>query len=441
MEIRKIKNVPAKAKTALAGFSPKKNPKKAGAAVGIAAILVFLAAFTFSGTPVETAKAETGRAEDFYVEDGVLTGTGNHNIIAESSGEVAEILVKENDEVKAGDALIRLDTADYERQLRALRAKRTQVAVGQVTGSSPAEYVAGLPEQTEAAKAAYQAAKTAYDAGDALYRDGSISYMEYQKIKSDYETAKAAYDAASTRLSESRSAMKQNGLGSSTIGKTYYSSERDIIDVQIEQLEEDIENCTIKADADGVVTSIPVKEQSAVAAGEVAACISGKALATVEADVLTSAAPYVKPGTKCKVTLRLRGKDITAAGKVTERYDYADEGTSSLGLSEYRVHVKAAINAESAADFAEMTGYGVEIKFCVFEKENALKVPSSAVFSDGDGDFVYLAKGGKAVKTAVEVEYKAGDTAVILSGIKEGDKVVKSADSEDVFDGARIRAK
>jgi HlyD family secretion protein len=88
-----------------------------------------------------------------------------------------------------------------------------------------------------------------------------------------------------------------------------------------------------------------------------------------------------------------------------------------------------------------MTGYGVEIKFCVFEKENALKVPSSAVFSDGDGDFVYLAKGGKAVKTAVEVEYKAGDTAVILSGIKEGDKVVKSADSEDVFDGARIRAK
>ena len=52
---------------------------------------------------------------------------------------------------------------------------------------------------------------------------------------------------------------------------------------------------------------------------------------------------------------------------------------------------------------------------------------------------VYLISGGRAVKTEVETEYKTAARAVIAGGLQEDSEVIREADAEGVFDGAKIR--
>ena len=68
------------------------------------------------------------------------------------------------------------------------------------------------------------------------------------------------------------------------------------------------------------------------------------------------------------------------------------------------------------------------LKIVVYEKPDALTLPSSAVFSedaDPDSKFVYLpAKNGKPRKKKVEIGKRSGDRVEILKGLRLGTKVL-----------------
>lgn len=93
----------------------------------------------------------------------------------------------------------------------------------------------------------------------------------------------------------------------------------------------------------------------------------------------------------------------------------------------------------SAEDFSDKDGYGVSLKFLLYQKEGCLTLPSSAVFQAGDRYFVYQIQNGRAVKIPVEVEYQTGIRTVIAAGLEEGDKVIDQADSEEIYEGAKVR--
>ena len=160
---------------------------------------------------------------------------------------------------------------------------------------------------------------------------------------------------------------------------------------------------------------------------------------TVEGDVLTSIAPYVKAGDPAEISLDLRGGRIVCSGKVAQVYDYAVENISPLGLKEYKVHV--VVTPDDPSELASMSGYEAELKLRLFRGEDVLTVPSEAVFETDGEYFVFTVDGGKAVKTAVEVEYQSPLKTVILSGLSEGDAVIARAEAEGVYDGAAVRWK
>ena len=200
------------------------------------------------------------------------------------------------------------------------------------------------------------------------------------------------------------------------------------------------EKCTVMAQEDGIVTDLPVKELSFIAAGQPAAVISEEKGLYAEADVLTSAALYIKEGDPVRAEISLKGKNLLLEGKVTEVYDYAEQKTSALGLPEYRVRVRAEL--EEGPDVSHgIEGYGADLKFTLYRGENVLTVPAGAVFETDGKEFVYLVSGGRAVKTEVETEYKTAARAVIAGGLQEDSEVIREADAEGVFDGAKIRVR
>lgn len=427
--------------------------------IGIAAAIVLAGAAVklahgSGGMSVGTSAAVKGAMEDHYTEEGRITFGNEHKVIAQVSGPVGQIMVRENSRVEKGQVLFTIDPASYEYDkslaqisLDGLQAQSEQSRINQVMTSSPEEYLSGAKQEMLAKKEEFIAAKIEYEGNKRLYSSGAVSGAERQKNEAAFRKALKEWKQAKFRYEESRRSMnslKEEGIDQKTINNRYYDSEMDQLAAQIEakktavsQLEDQIANCEVKAECDGIITSLPVKGMSAIQSGETAAVISSREGVEAEADVLTSIAPYIQIGSPVEVLLQLRGKDEAYTGKVSGIYDYASKGVSSLGLDEYRVHVKVALDDDSGLE--ERDGYGVNLKFRLFDCEDCLTIPSSAVFKVNDQYYAYEIKGGKAVKAPIQVEYQTGTKTVVSSGLKAGDRVITQVDSEVVYEGAKVK--
>ncbi|WP_367566937.1 efflux RND transporter periplasmic adaptor subunit [Lacrimispora sp.] len=405
------------------------------------------------GIEVETAAASLQTVEDRYTEEGIITSGGEFRLVSEVPGLVKEVLVRENDMVKEGDTLFTIDDSDLLREkslcesaLSGYRAKLEQSRIGQVMEPSPQEYLDSIRQEVAAKEADYQASKTVYDASRTLYEAGSISKVEWEQNKASHEYAALAWEQSKNRYEESRrflESLKTQGIDETTINGRFYESVEEQLKAQIksqettlEQLESRLQKCMVTADRDGIVTSLPVKDMSYIQAGETAAIISGQGNIQAESDVLTSIAPYLAPGDPVTVVLQLRNQDVTYSGTISQVYDYAAKGISALGMEEYRVHVK--IDMDEPENLKGKEGYGVNIRFMLYQGENKLVIPSSAIFEADGQNYVYVIQNGKAAKLPVEVEYKTTSQTVIKEGISEGQKIIAHVDSEGIYEGAKV---
>ncbi|MBR3009170.1 MAG: HlyD family efflux transporter periplasmic adaptor subunit [Stomatobaculum sp.] len=431
------------------------------AAAGILLLLAaggFLYTKSVSGLPaVSVEKAERETLEDVFTEEGRITAGDTVRYIAEVSGPVEKVYAEKNRRVKKGEVLFTISDSAYasameaaESEAAGYRAQLEQTSVGQVMTAAPTEYIETLEKRKAAADAALKAAKSSYEAGRALLDSGAISQNAFAETEALYRKAAAEAEEAGLRFRESREMLKklqESGVGYEDLNRLFYESETARIKAALSAAEaeasfqkEQREKCTVMALEDGIVTDLPVKELSFITAGQQAAVISEERGLFAEADVLTSAALYIKEGDPVRAEISLKGKNLLLPGKVTEVYDYADQGTSALGLPEYRVHVRAELQEGPEASHG-IEGYGADLKFTLYRGENVLTVPAGAVFETDGKEYVYLASGGRAVKTEVETEYKTAARAVIAGGLQEGSEVIREADAEGVFDGARIRVR
>ena len=62
------------------------------------------------------------------------------------------------------------------------------------------------------------------------------------------------------------------------------------------------------------------------------------------------------------------------------------------------------------------------------ERQNVLVVPLAAVRSDKVGEFVYVIKNGKPLRTSVKTGMTGDSTIEIISGVEEGDEIIISGD-------------
>ena len=431
---------------------------------GLIAVLVIAAVgyhlFIGSRLKVERTKVHRGAVTDWYTESGTIRSGDSVEILSKVSGDVRDVLVSENSRVQKGDVLLRIDSRKYEysknqteKNIEMLQAELSQSDISRMMTTTPQEYLEGIASDADAASAALQKAETDFSAMQSLYASGDVSTSDYEAAKAAYDAAKSQASQSAARLKESRkylAELKKQGLDESSLNDAFYQSETTRLKAQIESAEIDlsrltdqIADCTITADRDGIVTSLAAKNSSMVSAGQTVAVLSGSGKRKVEADVLTDIAPYIHPGTKVKTVLKLRGQDETEYGTVDQINDFAIEENSALGLKEYRVHVRAILNdADTAAveDIRSREGYGVDVEFLLYENEDALTVPAGAVFESDDEHYVYRIEGGRAVKTRVSIDYMTATQAIISNGITEGDEIVAVIDVENLTDGAKVRS-
>jgi multidrug efflux pump subunit AcrA (membrane-fusion protein) len=338
----------------------------------------------------------------------------------EVGGRVVELAKEEGDNVTAGELLARLDSSDYSLQVASAAAAVQQTAANleKVNNGARDQEVTQARLQVEKATIAYRKAQDDFKRIERLYQENAISQNEYENAKNylavaekDLQNAQQAYslvtqgaraeDRELTRASYNQAVVSKE-LAASTLAKT--------------QLRAPISGTVIaKLSSTGSLVSVgtPVYRVGNIDTLKVVLPVPDREIfAWKEGEI---------------VAMELYGQ--TRNGKVVKIYPATNQGTGTIGVE---VHI-----GNPRHDW--FAGQVVKARKTIQGKEG-IYVPVEAVISRGQGDaHVFLNVGGKAVKTAVSIGEINGNRLEIVSGLKEGDKlIVKGVDR--LFDGDPIEA-
>lgn len=191
----------------------------------------------------------------------------------------------------------------------------------------------------------------------------------------------------------------------------------------------------IHSPIDGTVLKVLQESSAIVTPGTELLELGARNDLEIEVDVLSSDAVKITPGDR--VILEHWGGDQPLNARVKRVEPQAFTKISALGVEEQRVYV--------IADFTDPLelwnnlgdGYRVEARMVIWENPDVLKVPTSALFRQGDDWAVFVDEGGVARVRLVEIGRRNALESQVLSGLEEGDRVVVHP-SDKVVDGVKI---
>ncbi len=197
----------------------------------------------------------------------------------------------------------------------------------------------------------------------------------------------------------------------------------------------EVERVPVKSPVAGAVLGLVRESEGVIQAGEAILEVGDPGALEVVVDVLSFDAVKLAPGIRVHLS-GWGGPTLEATVRRVEPVGFED--ISALGVEEQRVQVVADI-VSPPEDWQTLgDGYRVDATFVLWEVEDLLRVPASAIFQESGQDQVFRAIEGRAERTAVATGRSNGLDTVILEGLAEGDRIVRHPDSQ-LKDGVRIQ--
>jgi len=247
--------------------------------------------------------------------------------------------------------------------------------------------------------------------------DFEQSDSEFKKAEATRHAAEAAVTAAQADLARAESALRYSAAERGASGG---------------------KSVVIRSPVSGKVLKLHRESEGVVNAAEPLLDIGDPRTMEIKAEVLSADAVKIRKG--MPVVFERWGGEKPLLGRVRVVEPAGFTKISSLGVEEQRVLVIADFT--SPFDLWESLGdaYRLDASFIIWEGQNVLQVPASALFRKGDGWALFIIENKRARLRQVEIGHRNGLIAEIVSGLNEGEMVVSHPDDE-VKDGARVKVR
>ena len=159
----------------------------------------------------------------------------------------------------------------------------------------------------------------------------------------------------------------------------------------------------------------------------------------VEIDVLSEDATSIIPGMRV-LFLRWGKNQQPLEGRVRTIEPVGFTKVSALGVEEQRVLIIADITSPYEEWSRLGDGYRVEAQFILWEEENVLQIPASALFRIQDAWSVFVLENGRAYRRILRIGQRNGLVAQVLDGLKAEEKVIMYPDNT-IKDGRRVKVR
>ncbi|MDG6773172.1 HlyD family efflux transporter periplasmic adaptor subunit [Thiomicrorhabdus sp. ZW0627] len=290
--------------------------------------------------------------------------------------------------------------------------------------------------QVSAAKSALQAAKEQALAANADAKLASDKVKRYKPLIEKGLVSQETYDQARTE-SLTATAAKRSADFNVEVANYELQAALTVLEYSAAKpSDEPVERVPVKSPIDGRILKVARKCEGPVTTGESLLEVGDPTALEVEVDVLSADAVKIKPG--MKVLFDRWGGEETLEGIVRNIEPVGFTKVSALGVEEQRVLVISDFTSPQEEWHRLGDGYRVEAKFLLWHEDNVLQVPISALFRYKDGWAVFAVEDDHAKLKTVTLGERNGLTAQILTGLKEGEKIINHP-SDTVEDGVSLK--
>lgn len=384
--------------------------------IGLAvAAAVALVVYSFRPVPVtvEIAKVDCGLLRTTIDAEGKTRVRDRFTVAAPVAGRLARINLKRGDQVNRDQVVASIEALPMSPlDPRQLAEARARVAAAEQMKREAETVVERVRTECEQAQRELARAQKLVETGD-------VSRQEFERLRSADQSCRRQIDAATFRARAAASEIDVARAALVAVERAGQSGKDAIV--------------LVKAPVNGRVLKVVEESERVIAAGTPLIELSNSSLEMV-IDVLSVDAVKIRPG--ANVLIEGWGGDRILQAQVRMIEPSAFTKISALGIEEQRVNV--------IADFLEPEvplgdGYRVEARIVIWESNEAVKIPLSALFRQGEAWNVFVVENGLVKRRAVETGHRSAFEAEILKGLKQGDSVIVHP-SNQVDDGVRIIA-
>jgi len=384
-------------------------------------ILLFIIAALIVGFPpqprrVDVAEAIFATLQVSVEEEGKTRVIDRYTVSAPVPGMTCRVDLNVGDYVEKNQPLVSIEP----RRAQALDPRSWAEARSRVSASESALRAAEQTAQSALAK--LELASKELERLKPLAEKGHVAQNELDQAATLERSAKAAKRSAEFAVD-----VAQHELDAARTALKYVGAKGDVNAATTVQ---------VRAPVSGKVLKIHQECEGVVAAGQPLFEIGDTQSLEVETEVLSSDAVKIKPG--MRVIFNRWGGEVALEGRVRIVEPVGFTKVSALGVEEQRVLVISDIISEVSQWQSLGDAYGVESEFILWEADNILQVPASALFRFNAGWAVFVLKNEKAIRRVIKPGMRNGLSVQILEGLTEGEKVLTYPD-DTIGDGVKVK--
>ena len=348
-----------------------------------------------SGVAVQVQTVEAQDISSESTVSGQVVAGSETSVYVTATAKCTAVYLEAGDAVKAGDVICTLD----------MESSLAQYRAAEISYNSAAESYASQKEVLDKQVALYE--KTWNDT-KALLEIGAASQVEVDSAELQYLSAAAQRDSTLAQL--------EAGVQSAKSG--------------YEQLALAMENIdsrgNVIAPVDGVLASLTASEGSLVSPNYAVAVIDGAEQMKVSVMVSESLVPKLAIGDTVEVK-------VSAADAVFDGTIRSVEKTANMQTKLYTVTVTVPAEVEGL-----MSGMFADVTFHTAVSEGAVVVPTDAILTGEDGQYVFVVENDTAKELAVTTGLNGSGVTEIISGLSAGAQLV-TVGQQYLSDGDAVR--
>jgi len=378
-------------------------------------VFVFIVAFSIlSGGNAsydgESSKAEMGSIQRTLKESGTVFSKRVNTFYSDMSQKVEVLNVSIGDKVKKGDILL-----TYENNYM-LEIERTNKQIDAITAmynesvkGADFKEVSNMKLNISTVENNLVLARSNFEKIKSLYENNAVSETEYSEAKNNVE-------ALENQLQEVKNNYDLMTRGVSANVKKQYEAQIEEVVIQIKILEQRMEQSSIKAEFDGVITELNVHQGGMTQTGVPVVEIQDENSLGIYIEVLAEDSMKVAKDMKFIVNTGDELKEL----KVNKIYPKAQPSVSDLGVEQRRVRIEADLTEGMSMKI----GSELDVVIVLEEKSGVLLVDRDAVYKKAGKEYVTVIEGGNEIEKEVTTGLKDDDYIEITSGLTENEVVL-----------------
>jgi len=346
---------------------------------------------------VQAVPVEVGALVLEHQTSGTVKPVMQSKVVGQVSGVVSRAARKAGDWVEKDATVIQLDDSQLKLSLKTAQASLETARINLSTGQDTTTQAnPRLDLQVRSAESALSAAQGNYASRKALFDLGGATSSELDRAKSDLDMAQANLEAAKTALDQNQKAPVQN------IAQLKLAVEQ--ADLGVQQAQLNLQHAAIKAPYAGRLVAVNVMPGELVSQNSPAFILASRER-EVDFEVPPADAASLPVGAAVSFTLNGSAHSL----KVSQSPEVPLNGV---------VPIVAAVPGSLTLSFGAIGA----VSYSLTLARGAL-IPTGALQTNEDRNFVYIVEGGKAVVRQITILAEGGSRAAV-TGVNGSNTVV-----------------